>query len=374
MIMWIENLPNGKVKYGEHYMHPLTSEWKKVTITLDKDTRINRKLAPTLLQEKIDKKISQLTSSIKDKNLTLSALYSIYYKYLERSVKKSTYARNVTAGNNMIRILGSDVIVNKLSASFVKQKLLDQEEQPGTTNERIKRFKAMIRWAYENEYLDDIRWLDKVKPHRDEERKKKLEEKFLESEELSLLLENLKNDKWRFLAELTALSGMRCGEAIALEDSDIDFKNRIIKVTKTYDHVHKIITSPKTEDSDREIYMQEQLFKLCKKIKSYMSKEQMYMGYRTKLFLSDEDGNYLGYAAFNKQLRLTGMRALGKNITTHYMRHTHVALMAEQGIPLDVIARRLGHSDSKITERIYFHVTKNLKQKDNLIIKDVKIM
>ena len=79
----------------------------------------------------------------------------------------------------MIRILGSDVIANKLSASFVKQKLLDQEEQPGTTNERIKRFKAMIRWAYENEYLDDIRWLDKIKPHKDEERKPSNTDKLL---------------------------------------------------------------------------------------------------------------------------------------------------------------------------------------------------
>lgn len=374
MIMWIENLPNGKVKYGEHYMHPLTSEWKKVTITMDKDTRINRKLAPSLLQEKIDKKISKLTASTKDKNLTLSALYSIYYKYLEKAVKKSTYARNLTAGRNMIRILGGDIIVNNLSAAYVKQKLLDQDEQSGTTNERIKRFKAMIRWAYENEYLDDIRWLDKIKPQKDEERKKKLEEKFLEVEELTLLLDNLKNDKWRFLAELTALSGMRCGEAIALEDSDIDFEKRIIRVTKTYDHIHKIITTPKTEDSDREIYMQDQLLKLCRQIRKYMIKEQILLGYRTKLFMSDRTGNYLGYAAFNKQLRLTGKNILGKNITTHYMRHTHVALMAEQGIPLDVIARRLGHSDSKITERIYFHVTKNLKQKDNLAIKDVKII
>ena len=372
--MWIENLPNGKVKYGERYMHPLTSEWKKVTITMDKDTRINRKLAPSLLQEKIDERISKLTTSTKDKNLTLSALYSIYYKYLEKAVKKSTYARNLTAGRNMIRILGGEIVANSLSAAYVKQKLLDQDEPSGTTNERIKRFKAMIRWAYENEYLDDIRWLDKIKPQRDEERKKKLEEKFLEAGELTLLLDNLKNDKWRFLAELTALSGMRCGEAIALEDSDIDFEKRIIRVTKTYDHVHKITTSPKTEDSDREIYMQDQLLKLCRQIRKYMVKEQILLGYRTKLFMSDRTGNYLGYAAFNKQLRLTGKNILGKNITTHYMRHTHVALMAEQGIPLDVIARRLGHSDSKITERIYFHVTKNLKQKDNLTIKDVKII
>lgn len=372
--MWIENLPNGKVKYGEHYMNPLTSEWKKVTVTLDKDTRSNKKLATTLLQRKIAEKTSKLLTSTSNEDLTLSALYDIYYQYLSKTVKKSTYARNLTAGKNMIRILGGDILVNKLSAAYVKQKLLDQREQSGTTNERMKRFKAMLRWAYENEYVNDIRWLDKIKPLKDEARRKKLDDKFLEAEELKLLIDGMSKEKWRFITELTALSGMRCGEAIALEASDIDFKQRIIKINKTYDHVHKIVTSPKTEDSKREIYMQDQLYDLCMRISKHMKKEQIYMGYRTKLFISDTDGGYLGYAAYNKYLRTVAMKVLGRNITTHYMRHTHVALMAEQGVPLEVISRRLGHSDSRITQHIYFHITEKLKEKDNLAIREVKLM
>lgn len=56
------------------------------------------------------------------------------------------------------------------------------------------------------------------------------------------------------------------------------------------------------------------------------------------------------------------------------MRHTHVALMAEQGVPLDVISRRLGHANSQITREIYFHVTKKLKEQDQQRIKAVKIL
>lgn len=371
--MWSEILSNGKVKYKERYTNPLTNKYATVSITLDKDTKSNQKHAQLALQDKISQKINHLLSSSK-KDLTLSEFIKLYLDYLDNSVKKSTYARNKTAAYSMMRILGGDILVEKLTAAYVKKCLADQKEKPGRTNERIKRFKAMLRWGYETEYLQDIRWLDKLKPLKDEEKKRRLEEKYLEAHELSLLLKNMDIEKWGFLTELMALSGLRCGEAIALYDTDVDFKNRIIHVTKTYDYRHKIVTPPKTEDSDREVYMQDELYALCKRIKKVMSKERLLLGYRSNLFMSDTDGDHLGYAAFNKHLKIISKRVLGFEITTHYLRHTHVALLAEQGVPLDPISRRLGHSDSKITRRIYFHVTEKLKEKDNAQIKNIKIL
>ena len=56
------------------------------------------------------------------------------------------------------------------------------------------------------------------------------------------------------------------------------------------------------------------------------------------------------------------------------MRHTHVALMAENGVSLDAISRRLGHENSKITKDIYFHVTKKMKEQDNAQFQKVNIL
>lgn len=372
--MWSEILSNGKVKYKERFTNPLTGKYETVSITMNKDTKSNRKQAQLALQDKIVERIDKLSSTIKKENLSLSELVEIYLDSIKSEVKQSTLDRNTTAAQSMIRILGGDILAEKLTAAYVKKCLAEQNEKPGRTNERIKRFKAMIRWAYDNEYINDIRWLDKLKPSKDEEKKKKLEDKYLESYELSLLLENMRVEQWKFLTELMALSGMRCGEAIALNESDVDFKNRVIHVDKNYDHKHKIITSPKTGDSNREIYMQDELFMLCKKIKLYTAKGKLLTGYQSNLFMCDILGNYLGYAAFNKHLRVVSKEVLGYEITTHYLRHTHVALLAEQGIPLDVIARRLGHSDSAITKHIYFHVTEKLKERDNAQLKNVKIL
>lgn len=240
----------------------------------------------------------------------------------------------------------------------------------------ITRFKALIRWGYNNDYVSDISWLDKIQPLKDNERKERLEKKYLESDELKILLESMTVTKWRYLAQLTALSGLRIGEAIALLDSDVDCENRIIRVTKSHDPNTNITGYPKTSTSYRDVYMQDELYTLCQHIRIAMKQEQLACGYRTDLFLSDVNGNYLAYYAYNKYLKELAHRVLDKKIkiTTHVMRHTHVALLAEQGVSLDAISRRLGHSDSQITRDIYFHVTKKMQERENLQLKKIRIL
>lgn len=56
--MWIEELPNGKYKFFERYKDPYSEKLKKVSVTLDKKTAQARNQAATLLQEKINEKLS----------------------------------------------------------------------------------------------------------------------------------------------------------------------------------------------------------------------------------------------------------------------------------------------------------------------------
>ena len=374
MIMWCEEQKNGKVKYVERFMDPITNKSSKVSVTMDKDTNVNRKRAQIALQAKIDEKLKDLFTPVRKENLTLSEFAELYLSYQEQNLKKSTYTRNKFAIRKIVGYLGGESLVDNLNAQYVKNNLYVGADKPGTKNERLTRFKALIRWGYQEEFIKNVAWLDKLKPFEDEEKKRKLEEKYLESEELKLVLDNMKIDKWKFIAEFAALSGMRIGEIIALESSDLDFKNRTITVSKTYDSNNRITTTPKTGYSVREIFMQDQLYTLCKKIKIYMTQEQVHCAYRTNLFISDEDGDPINYFSYNKHLGDVTLRVVGKKATSHFMRHTHVALMAEQGVPLDVISRRLGHSDSDITKEIYFHVTEKLRQKDYDRIKNIKII
>ncbi|EGP0010595.1 tyrosine-type recombinase/integrase, partial [Enterococcus faecium] len=44
-------------------------------------------------------------------------------------------------------------------------------------------------------------------------------------------------------------------------------------------------------------------------------------------------------------------------------RHTHISKLAELETPLYAIQDRVGHENSDITEKIYLHVTKGVKEK-----------
>ena len=53
---------------------------------------------------------------------------------------------------------------------------------------------------------------------------------------------------------------------------------------------------------------------------------------------------------------------INKKLVVHIFRHTHVSILAEMGVPLYVIQHRVGHGDSRITRRIYLHVTQKAKK------------
>ena len=63
----------------------------------------------------------------------------------------------------------------------------------------------------------------------------------------------------------------------------------------------------------------------------------------------------------NKRLK----KPIDKHLTSHIFRHTLVSRLAENNVPLKAIMARVGHSDSRTTNKIYTHVTK--KMDDNIL-------
>jgi integrase len=46
-------------------------------------------------------------------------------------------------------------------------------------------------------------------------------------------------------------------------------------------------------------------------------------------------------------------------ISFHILRHTYASMLAMRGVPMNVIARQLGHADSRLTEKYYAHLAPN---------------
>lgn len=367
--MWVKKTNSGKIRYCEGYTDYMTGKHKEVSIVYDKDTRANRKEANKILLERIQK-----ATEYKPKEYTLHELIAEYHKDLGLHVKESTFRRNMYALEGAEKILGGDTYVDRMTARYIKQKFLASGKNNTTLNGYLKRIKTLIKWGYKHDLVQSTREIDKVDRFQVPSRKKRIQEKFLEADELQAVLEGMKVEKWRLMTEFLAFSGLRCGEAIALTRKDIDLENKVIHVTKTYDPNNHMATTAKTDSSMDDVIIQDQLEQTIRKINSFMKRQQLLRGYKTKLFFANEKGNYVQYYSFNKYFRENTQAIIGRGLTTHSLRHTHASLLFEQGFTVDEVARRLRHSDSTVTRDIYIHVTKKLREMDAQKLKDVKLI
>lgn len=359
--MWIEPLKNGKFRVVERYEDPLTGKERKVSVTIERNTAPARKAAQKALEDKIQKKQHVTTAD----NITLGELAERYLAFQAQELKPSSFIQTNHHIRQLLKILGADSIVSRLTAGIVSDRLRAAGLTPYTTNRDMKYFKAMIRWGYVRDLVENKEWLDKVQKVTDRQKGiEKTEEKYLESEDLRKLVNGMEGQD-RLVTEFLALSGLRIGELLALQDGDIDAEG--IHVTK--DMYNGVVSeTPKTDSSNRVVYIQPELVNVVAQIRKLTR--------AVKFALGDRSGRFMvfSYRAYARALKKAGDELLGRNVTPHMLRHTHTSLLAEQGIPLDAISRRLGHHDSKVTKEIYLHVTEKRKKMENAMIAAVKIL
>lgn len=365
--MWIEKSKD-KYRACAYYRDPLTLTRHKVGVTISKNTAQQRNIA----KQKLDRIILE-RSSYTPEGITLGHLISAYKEYQQKTVKESTCRRNMSVCKSFMDMLGTDADVNLLSARVVKSRLMAYTTNATTYNEYIGRFKSLMRWGFANDYVKDISWLDKLSRIKDKTPKEKVADKYLERSECELLISSIPSEEWRMLTQFLILSGLRIGEAFALNRSDISLDTREIYVTKTLDPHSRQITTPKTLSSSRTVYMQDDLHALCASLVAFAERKRISLGLHTPLLFFDLTGDYGQYDTYKKALRVASEHSLGRRITPHVLRHTHASLLAEQDLPLDLISRRLGHDNSKITRDIYIHITEQKRKKDNAMIKNISL-
>ena len=369
--MWSQKLKSGNVCYYERYKDPLTGKTKTATITIKPTGRkSDAKVAEDALREKIHKIMS--AGDPVNNDITFADLCEKYVEYQHKELKLQSAEATRRRVATLIRLIGRDTIAGRLSAPVVTDRLYTGDDI--TFNERLTRFKALMRGAYRAGYVDDVAYLDRIQRKRVPSTRVRDAEKYLEHEEIDKLLSGMKVERWKLLTEFLILSGLRIGEAIALNDSDVDLDAREISVTKTFSREIRQISTTKTEMSERSVYMQDELLDVCRRIKKSERERQLMYVYRTDLFMSDDYGKYISYDAYAKYFRQNTERFLGRRLTPHSLRHTHTALLAEAGVSLDVISRRLGHANSGVTRDVYMHVTNKMRDRDRERLKSVKML
>ena len=184
----------------------------------------------------------------------------------------------------------------------------------------------------------------------------------LSSTEIKKILEYLKTSQYELLYKMALYTGMRQGELLALSWEDIDLKNKIIHVYKTFKRVYEYkdentktlvnkIQTTKSETSVRDIPISDNLFPLLKKINN-----------KNGYLFTDITGEILSAKiVYNEWLRLLKACNINK-IKFHALRHTFASNLLQNNVDIKTVSDLLGHSDIKITQ-IYLHSNIDLKNK-----------
>ena len=159
-----------------------------------------------------------------------------------------------------------------------------------------------------------------------------------------------KKDKYRGII-LCLYTGLRIGELLALTWNDIDFDKSILSVTKTcHDgnengkHI-RIIDTPKTENSRRQIPLSKTILKMLKEMKKRSKCEFVIADGDKPVFLRTYQRMF--------ELLLKKLKLPHKGF--HSLRHTFATRALECGMDVKSLSEILGHKNATITLNRYAH-------------------
>lgn len=377
--MWIEKLEDGRFKYIERYKDPYTEKTRRVSTVLTSDSLQAKKKAGKILEEKLSLKI--LKSS--QKNMTFEELFEKWKPIYYQNVKNQTYRNAISAYKVVTNWFDENTIVRNVDSTYI-QGLLDDfyynKNYSYSYTDLLRNFLSNVFeygksiGAVDKNVIKETTLKKKIQ-EKDQLRKKTV--KFLEADELALVLERVRSWKapikpqrrkrYADILELMSLTGLRFGEAAALKNDDIDGNKLTVDETLYYNYgdLKKGTTeTPKNQFSERTILLSNRAFEIVHEwqLENKINKS-LNPDYKDMEFLfTDENGIPIGIAPVNHILRnirvqLKNEGKLDKELTTHIFRHTHISQLVEMGLPLKTIMARVGHVNPNTTLKIYTHVT-----------------
>ena len=140
--------------------------------------------------------------------------------------------------------------------------------------------------------------------------------------------------------EMLYWCGIREGELLALTPADFDFEKCTVTINKSYQRLNgeDIITTPKTEKSNRTIKMPQFL---VDEMQNYL--KSLY-GIRSNDRMFPVTKSYL-----HREMDRGAKEAGVKRIRIHDIRHSAISLLIDMGFSATAIADRVGHESIDIT-------------------------
>lgn len=360
-------------QYRLKYTDPYTKEQKEVSKSGFK-TKKEAQVAANIEEKKIFSGLEIDSASVSLKNYLREWLT----EYKKGNVRKNTYILHERNVETKIIPYFQEANLKDIKPMRYQKFINDLAEQGYS-----KRTLEIIHGTMFNAMQTAVHPLKKIDSNPCEgvtipkvnSKKKSLE--YIESDDIAHFLKVARQDNYMYYMFFKTLieTGLRKGEAAALQRSDIDLKNQTISVTKSLDFQAKpdesLFGETKTYESERTIKISNTLakelsnhFKVINENKIVFN--DMYK-HELDLVFCREDGNFLPKSTlFNSFSRILNKAGIDK-LPIHALRHTHAVLLLESGASMKFVQERLGHKSITITSDVYSHISAKI---ENTSVKD----
>lgn len=311
----------------------------------------------------------EIEIELQAKKITVQQLFDEYIDIKQYEIREATldkYKRNLRY--YVLPNLGK-IRVDKINVATIRDWKMSIEKRHLSITTRRNIFadlRALLNYAVSMEYTS-INMLTKVGNFKDNTSTIKPEMDFYTPKEFSAFIKAAKeiaiekqeksNDmsEWDYYVffSIAFYTGLRKGEIHALKWRDIDgaylsVKRSITQKLKGEDRE----TLPKNKSSIRTIQMPLPLIKILEAQKW----RQEQMSCQSADFRVCGIDRCLRDTTIQKRNVLYSETAGLRSIRIHDFRHSHVSVLANEGINIQEIARRLGHSKIEMTWNTYSHL------------------
>lgn len=232
-------------------------------------------------------------------------------------------------------------MLNDLSKKLARQTLISIR---GTLHKALTQ---AIRWGYTHQnaakYVDIPGQPGKSKA------------RILSLDEVKRLFKAVEGDRLEVLYYLAIILGLRRGELLALQWTDIDFNNKTLTITNSQVWAKEqgyFIGPVKTASSNRTLPLSDKLISL---LQAHKARQQAGEYPNINWLFPTEQGKMLSSRSLQEQFNVRLKRAGIEGLRIHDLRHTCASWMMYKCIDPRTAANILGHSTVAMTLNVYTH-------------------
>ena len=289
---------------------------------------------------------------------TVGDLLDAWLETLEPNVKASTLDHYRLLADTYVRPVLGTVKLTRLTADRI-QRLYSKLQRKGhkRTAQLVhcvvhQACDLAVRWRWLAENPDDRT----VHPSYRSKRKE-----VWTHPELAAFLEGIEGHWLAPLWVMAIASGCRLGELLGLGWRDVSLDEGTMRVTKTLQRVKGSyqLGTPKTVNGERTLTLPQEAVAALREQKRQQVQWWQEAGQEWEIWglvFTGKTGRPLHRSVIAHALRRECQRLGVSELTPHGLRHLHASLLLQEGLPVPVVAQRLGHANPAITMAVYAHV------------------